>query len=358
MKQITGNKLLVKALKEEGVEYLFGYPGACTIDISDELYKQDEIKIVLPRHEQALVHEADAYARTTGKVGVCLVTSGPGATNLVTGLATANYDSVPLVCFTGQVPRHLIGNDAFQEVDIVGITRSITKYGVTVRNREDLQRLTQIHYLGSLPKTRAKKRSAAFLDARYAICARLEKELKKKNMHTLLVTSAVAGEGKTTVACNLALGLEKKGYSVLLLDADLRKPAVCRTIQLDSGTEGAYEVLTGQRTAEEVKIRCRDTQLYVIAGTKSLSSTQQILGTGKIAEIIKQLEKEADLVIVDTPPAGILSDAAMLASCVDGGVFVVRQDFADVRILTEGIRELSEAGMEFAGCILNQTEHK
>ena len=115
MKQISGNKLLVKALKEEGVEYLFGYPGACTIDISDELYKQDDVKIILPRHEQALVHEADAYARTTGKVGVCLVTSGPGATNLVTGLATANYDSVPLVCFTGQVARHLIGNDAFQE---------------------------------------------------------------------------------------------------------------------------------------------------------------------------------------------------------------------------------------------------
>ena len=141
MRQITGNKLLVRALKEEGVDTLFGYPGACTIDISDELYKQDEIRVILPRHEQALVHEADAYARTTGKVGVCLVTSGPGATNLVTGLATANYDSVPLVCFTGQVARHLIGNDAFQEVDIVGITRSITKYGVTVRNREDLGRI-------------------------------------------------------------------------------------------------------------------------------------------------------------------------------------------------------------------------
>ena len=116
MKQISGNKLLVKALKEEGVEYVFGYPGACTIDISDELYKQDDVTVILPRHEQALVHAADAYARTTGKVGVCLVTSGPGATNLVTGLATANYDSVPLVCFTGQVARHLIGNDAFQEV--------------------------------------------------------------------------------------------------------------------------------------------------------------------------------------------------------------------------------------------------
>ena len=141
LRQITGNKLLVRALKEEGVDTIFGYPGACTIDISDELYKQDDIRVILPRHEQALVHEADAYARTTGKVGVCLVTSGPGATNLVTGLATANYDSVPLVCFTGQVARHLIGNDAFQEVDIVGITRSITKYGVTVRKREDLGRI-------------------------------------------------------------------------------------------------------------------------------------------------------------------------------------------------------------------------
>ena len=141
MRQITGNKLLVRALKEEGVDTIFGYPGACTIDISDELYRQDEIKVILPRHEQALVHAADAYARTTGKVGVCLVTSGPGATNLVTGLATANYDSVPLVCFTGQVARHLIGNDAFQEVDIVGITRSITKYGVTVSKREDLGRI-------------------------------------------------------------------------------------------------------------------------------------------------------------------------------------------------------------------------
>ena len=141
MRQISGNKLLVKALKEEGVDTLFGYPGACTIDISDELYRQSDIRVILPRHEQALVHEADAYARTTGRTGVCLVTSGPGATNLVTGLATANYDSVPLVCFTGQVARHLIGNDAFQEVDIVGITRSITKYGVTVRNRADLGRI-------------------------------------------------------------------------------------------------------------------------------------------------------------------------------------------------------------------------
>ena len=138
---IKGTELFVKALREEGVDTVFGYPGGMAIDLFDALYDADDIDVILPRHEQALVHEADGYARSTGKVGVCLVTSGPGATNLVTGIATANYDCVPLVCFTGQVSRDLIGNDAFQEVDIVGITRSITKYGVTVRNREDLGRI-------------------------------------------------------------------------------------------------------------------------------------------------------------------------------------------------------------------------
>ena len=121
---IKGTELFVKALREEGVDTLFGYPGGQAIDLFDALYDQDDIEVILPRHEQALIHAADGYARSTGKTGVCLVTSGPGATNLVTGIATANYDSVPLVCFTGQVPLNLMGNDAFQEVDIVGITNS------------------------------------------------------------------------------------------------------------------------------------------------------------------------------------------------------------------------------------------
>lgn len=135
---ITGAELFVKALKEECVDTLFAYPGGQAIDLFNALYDEDQINVILPRHEQGLVHAADGYARSTGRTGVCLVTSGPGATNLVTGIATANYDSVPLVCFTGQVPTGLIGNDAFQEVDIVGITRSISKYAVTVRRREDL----------------------------------------------------------------------------------------------------------------------------------------------------------------------------------------------------------------------------
>lgn len=136
--QITGAELFAKALREEGVDTLFAYPGGQVIDLFNVLYEENQINLVLPRHEQGLIHAADGYARSTGKVGVCLVTSGPGATNLVTGIATANYDSVPLVCFTGQVPTHLMGRSAFQEVDIVEVTGSICKYAVTVKNREEL----------------------------------------------------------------------------------------------------------------------------------------------------------------------------------------------------------------------------
>lgn len=143
---ITGRKLFVRALQEEGVDTIFGYPGGMVTDVMDELYKQEDIRLVLPRHEQALIHEAEGYAKSTGKVGVCLVTSGPGATNTITGLADAHYDNIPLVCFTGQVPLNLIGNDAFQEVDIVGMTRSITKYGVTVRDRKDLGRIIKMAF--------------------------------------------------------------------------------------------------------------------------------------------------------------------------------------------------------------------
>ncbi len=143
---ITGRKLFVKALQEEGVDTIFGYPGGTVTDLFDELYKQDGIHVVLPRHEQGLIHEAEGYAKSTGKVGVCLVTSGPGATNIITGLADAHYDSIPLVCITGQVPLSLIGNDAFQEVDIVGMTRSITKYGVTVRKREELGKILKMAF--------------------------------------------------------------------------------------------------------------------------------------------------------------------------------------------------------------------
>jgi len=136
--KVTGAQALMKCLIEQGVETIFGFPGGAVIDIYDELLKCKEITHVLVRHEQAAVHAADAYARVKGDVGVALVTSGPGATNTVTGIASAYCDSIPIVVFTGQVPTPLIGNDAFQEVDIVGITRPCTKHNYLVKNIEDL----------------------------------------------------------------------------------------------------------------------------------------------------------------------------------------------------------------------------
>jgi len=140
--QLTGAQILLKVLQEEGVDTIFGFPGGMVIDIYDEL-ENSNLQHILVRHEQGAVHAADGYARTSGKVGVCLVTSGPGATNTVTGIASAYMDSIPLVVITGQVPTHLIGNDAFQEVDIVGITRSCTKHNYLLKDVNDLARIVK-----------------------------------------------------------------------------------------------------------------------------------------------------------------------------------------------------------------------
>lgn len=135
---LRGAEIFCRALKDEGVKHLFGYPGGAVLHIYDELYKQDAVQHILVRHEQGATHAADGYARATGKPGVVLVTSGPGATNAVTGIATAYMDSIPLVVFTGQVPTHLIGNDAFQEVDAIGITRPCVKHNFLVKDVKDL----------------------------------------------------------------------------------------------------------------------------------------------------------------------------------------------------------------------------
>jgi acetolactate synthase-1/2/3 large subunit len=137
----TGSELVIQALVEQGVEVVFGYPGGAVLPIYDALFKQNQLGHILVRHEQAAVHAAEGYARSTGKVGVVLVTSGPGATNAVTGLTDALMDSIPVVCLTGQVPTHLIGNDAFQEADTTGITRPCTKHNYLVKRMEDLPRV-------------------------------------------------------------------------------------------------------------------------------------------------------------------------------------------------------------------------
>merc|ERR1711916_95628 len=140
-RQMTGAKMVVQALKDQGVDVVFGYPGGAVLPIYDEVFQQNDIRHILVRHEQGAVHAAEGYARSTGKPGVCLVTSGPGATNMVTPIADAMMDSIPMVVITGQVPSHLIGTDAFQECDTVGITRCCAKHNYLVRDVNELARI-------------------------------------------------------------------------------------------------------------------------------------------------------------------------------------------------------------------------
>ena len=135
MKTLTGAEIVIECLKEQGVDTVFGYPGGAILNIYDALYKhKDEITHILTSHEQGASHAADGYARATGKVGVCMATSGPGATNLVTGIATANLDSIPMVAITCNVTTGLLGKDSFQEIDILGVTMPITKYNFIVKD--------------------------------------------------------------------------------------------------------------------------------------------------------------------------------------------------------------------------------
>src|SRR3990167_4735739 len=136
--ELTGAEIVIRCLQAEGVEYVFGYPGGALLWIYDELFKQDKVRHVLVRHEQGAAHAADGYSRSSNKIGVCLVTSGPGLTNAVTGIATAYMDSIPMVIISGQVPTHAIGQDEFQEVDAVGITRPCVKHNILVKDVRDL----------------------------------------------------------------------------------------------------------------------------------------------------------------------------------------------------------------------------
>src|SRR5258707_11171567 len=139
--EMNGAAMVIRALVDQGVDVIFGYPGGAVLPIYDELFKQNALRHILVRDEQAAVHAAEGYARSTGKVGVVLVTSGPGATNAVTGLTDALMDSIPIVCLTGQVPTHLIGNDAFQEADTTGITRPCTKHNYLGKSVADVGRV-------------------------------------------------------------------------------------------------------------------------------------------------------------------------------------------------------------------------
>ena len=138
MEKLSGGDMLIRALQDEGVDYVFGYPGGAVLHVYDAFFKQNRIQHVLVRHEQAATHMADGYARATGRPGVVFVTSGPGATNAVTGIATAYMDSIPMVVISGQVQSHLIGTDSFQETDMMGISRPVVKHSFMIRSAQEI----------------------------------------------------------------------------------------------------------------------------------------------------------------------------------------------------------------------------
>ncbi|MEE3238881.1 MAG: thiamine pyrophosphate-binding protein, partial [Pseudomonadota bacterium] len=138
MEQLSGGEMLIRALHDEGVEFIFGYPGGAVLHIYDAIFRQDQVEHILVRHEQAATHAADGYARSTGNAGVVLVTSGPGATNAITGIATAYMDSIPIVVISGQVESRMIGSDGFQETDMVGVSRPIVKHSYMVQNAAEI----------------------------------------------------------------------------------------------------------------------------------------------------------------------------------------------------------------------------
>ena len=141
--KIAGNDILIQSLINEGVEYIFGYPGGAALHIYDSIFNQKEMQHILVRHEQGATHAADGYARATGKPGVVLVTSGPGATNAITGIATAFMDSIPMIVISGQVQSHLIGTDSFQETDMIGISRPIVKHSYIIQDVRDIPKVVQ-----------------------------------------------------------------------------------------------------------------------------------------------------------------------------------------------------------------------
>lgn len=278
--QATGAYILLESLRREGVEILFGYPGGAVIDIYDELPRHPEIRHILSRHEQGAVHAADGYARASGKVGCCLVTSGPGATNTVTGIATAYADSIPLVVITGQVPTALIGNDAFQEVDIVGITRPCTKYNFLVKDIEKLAyTIRQAFYLarsgrpGPVLVDVPKDIVQAITEFNWPedISMRSYNPNYKPNYNQLKRTAEeLAKAKKTVVLCGGGVIMANAADELATFAHDLQIPVACTLMGLGgfSAKDPLFLGMVGMHGAYAANMALNETDLLICAGAR------------------------------------------------------------------------------------------
>lgn len=244
----------------------------------------------------------------------------------------------------------------------------------TIRRYEDLKKHLNIPCLGTIPLTKFKKRKqkfdsrilmtndkipATFLEAMNALKTRTEKEMKEKKVETLLVSSSVPGEGKTTVSLNLAIAFAERDKKVLLIDGDLRNPSLHTNLEMNQKDiqVGIADVLRGKAEPGEAIINYKDSTLDLILGRKSVGNASELLSSRKMQQTIEELADYYDYVIIDTPPAAMMSDASELAAFVDGALYVIRQDYAQIKYITEGISLLSDTGIQVLGCVLNCAEN-
>ncbi len=303
MKQLTGSEIVIECLKEQGVDTVFGYPGGCILNIYDELYKhQGEIKHVLTSHEQGAAHAADGYARATGKVGVCMATSGPGATNLVTGIATAYMDSVPVVAITANVGVTLLGKDSFQEVDIAGVVMPITKYSFIVKNVHELADTIR----RAFKIAKSGRPGPVLVDITKDVTANLADYEPKKPAEIERVTDTI-DETAVKHAVDMINRSKKPfimaGGGVVIADAeqelrafsDKIDAAVCDTLMgkgAIEGTEDRYTGMIGMHGTKASNFGLSDADLLVVVGARF--SDRVIGNASKFAENAKIIHIDVD----------------------------------------------------------------
>ena len=330
MKQLTGSEIVIECLKEQGVDTVFGYPGGCILNIYDELYKhQGEIKHILTSHEQGAAHAADGYARATGKVGVCMATSGPGATNLVTGIATAYMDSVPVVAITANVGVTLVGKDSFQEVDIAGVVMPITKYSFIVKNVHELADTIR----RAFKIAKSGRPGPVLVDITKDVTANMADYEPMQPEEIKRVTDTIDDKAVETAAA--MINRAKKpfimaGGGVVIADAeqelrtfaDKIDAAVCDTLMGKGAIEGTAERYTGMIGMHGTKASnfgLADADLLIVVGARF--SDRVIGNASKFAE-------NAKIIHIDVDQAEINKNIEVDASII-GDAKVVLQKLID-----------------------------
>lgn len=333
--QVSGAYILLESLKREGVDVLFGYPGGAVIDIYHEMPNHPDIRHVLVRHEQGAVHAADGYARASGKVGACLVTSGPGATNTVTGIATAYADSIPLVVVTGQVPTALIGNDAFQEVDIVGITRPCTKHNFLVKDINKLaETIREAFFLArsgrpgpvlvDLPKD-IQQATTEFVWPSDVYMRSYNPNYKPNIMQLKKVVEALGKAKKPLLLCGGGLIMANASEILTKLARELSIPVTCTLMGLGAfpAVDPLFLGMVGMHGSYAANMAVNDTDLLICVGARFDDRV-----TGKLAAFAPR----AHIVHIDIDPTSIRKN-------VEVDIPVV----GDCRQALEGILDICEA---------------